>query len=86
MFDSLSSLQALAIDRCGTTALPPGIFDNVSSLNGLNLSGNGLTAVPEGIFANLTELEIPSLAVSKDLISLLFGGSEGHVPEAAGSM
>ena len=83
VFDSLSSLQALAIDRCGITALPPGIFDNMSSLNGLNLSGNPLTAVPEGIFANLTELEILSLGDSRDLLSLLFGGLEGLVPEAA---
>ena len=83
VFAGTPNLHTLDVSNGALSSLPAGMFDNLNGLIELNLEGNPIAAVPEGIFANLTELEILSLGDSRDLLSLLFGGLEGLVPEVA---
>ena len=69
MFDNLTSLTVLQLQKNSLTTLPAGIFDNLTSLTWLRLNNNGLTTLTAGVFDELTSLTKLDLA-NNDLTTL----------------
>ena len=62
MFDNLTSLEQLSLNRIySLSSLPGGIFDNLTSLERLSLQGLRSDSLPDGIFDNLASLTYLSM-------------------------
>ncbi|XP_029359805.1 toll-like receptor 21 [Echeneis naucrates] len=68
VFDDLTSLHFLALDRCcvGVTQLQPGVFKNLRSLTKLAVEDMGIQNFSKEVFGNLTKLR--SLQLNRNVM------------------
>ena len=56
VFDKLTALTRLDLQRNLLAALPAGVFDELTALDALHMGANSLTALPDDVFDELTAL------------------------------
>ena len=77
LFDELTALESITLQRHNLSMLPADIFDNLARLTELVIADNGLTSLPAGIFNNLPGLT--RLVVAVEAFSSLPPGIFDHV-------
>ncbi|XP_022620352.1 platelet-activating factor acetylhydrolase IB subunit gamma isoform X1 [Seriola dumerili] len=68
VFDDLTSLQFLTLDKCcvGVTQLEPGVFKNLRNLTKLTVESMGIQNFSKEVFGNLTQLS--SLQLNRNVM------------------
>merc|ERR1719479_477809 len=82
VFDHLTQLEVLDLNRNEITSLQAGVFDHLTQLRFLNLYSNKITSLEAGVFDHLTQLH--GLFLGDNEISSIEAGVFDHLTQLQG--